>query len=491
MKKIFTAAFCLAIYYLSFGQISSKEYKEQVDKALALYFAKEYKDAAVNYSLAMRNNANLVTNSDRYNVACCWARAGVYDSAFFQLGYVATSTNLDFGFLPELFIDADLLVLHNDQRWKDLKKKMFYNARPSLKAKDAGTIYIEQYKTGIGFLMINDLDSAVFYITKVIESNQLTFYDAQGIVANDFVAEVEKDKRWTDLKSKLFSTLNKKYVPASAFSKTQKSPKRMLIDGGHWNGHDISGTYATLAGTLRKNGFVVSGLDEKFDEATLKNTDILLISNPHAGRTDSLIEEAKRAKQEFRWSDAATQSAFTESEAALIENWVKNGGSFFLILDHPPNAQTGRLLTAALGIDNRFASTYDPLSRDPAVDSNRAKTILFTRSKGLIGKHPIMNGVDSVTTYTGESLIGPPGSDPLLILPSTATDLDWLSETKQFRNRSAAGRFQAIAFSYGKGRVVMLGEAALTRPEFLSVSDRGNWKFILNIFRWLAREKLD
>ena len=95
-----------------------------MDKALALYFAKEYKDAAVNYSLAMRNNANLVTNSDRYNVACCWARAGVYDSAFFQLGYVATSTSLDFGFLPELFIDADLLVLHNDQRWKDLKKKM-------------------------------------------------------------------------------------------------------------------------------------------------------------------------------------------------------------------------------------------------------------------------------------------------------------------------------------------------------------------------------
>ena len=102
-----------------------------------------------------------------------------------------------------------------------------------------------------------------------------------------------------------------------------------------------------------------------------------------------------------------------------------------------------------------------------------------------------MNGVDSVTTYTGESLIGPPGSDALLFLPSTATDLDWLPETKQFRNRSAAGRFQAVAFNYGKGRVVMLGEAAITRPEFLSVSDRGNWKFILNILRWLAREKMD
>lgn len=265
----------------------------------------------------------------------------------------------------------------------------------------------------------------------------------------------------------------------------------MLIDGGHFNLHDINGTYATLAGTLRQSGFKVSGLEGKFDQASLENIDMLLISNPNADRFDSVIQRAKRANQEYRWSDAATQSAYTEAEVAVIKNWVKNGGSFFLILDHAPNGQTGRLLTAALGIENRFATTYDPLSRDPAVDSNRAKTILFTRSKGLIGKHPIMNGVDSVTTYTGESLMGPSGSDALLLLPSTATDLDWIAETKQFRNRSAASRLQALAFAYGKGRVVMLGEAAITRPEFLSVSNRGNWKFILNIIRWLAKEKMD
>ena len=491
MKKTFATIFCLTIYYLSFGQTGSKEYKEQVDKAISLHHAKQHKEAAVIFSLAMRNYPSLVTNVDRYNSACCWAKADLHDSAFYQLEFLATSTDLDFSFLPELFIDAELQVLHNDQRWTVLTRKMVYNAIPSLKAKDAATKYIEQYKTGVGFLMVHEVDSAVFYMTKALESNQLNFYDVQAMIANDFVGGLDKDKRWTDMKSKLFSFLNKKYVPAAAFSQTKKYPKRMLIDGGHWNGHDINFTYATLAGTLRKNGFDVTGLEGKFDEITLKNTDILLISNPHAGATDSLMEEAKKADQPFRWSDAATQSAFTESEVAIIEKWVKNGGSFFLILDHAPNAQTGRLLTAALGIDNRFAVTYDPLSRDPAVDSNAAKTILFSRNKGLIGKHPIMNGVDSVTTYTGESIIGPSGSDELLILPSTAIDQDWLKETKQVRNRSAAGRFQAIAYTYGKGRVVMLGEAAITRPQFLSVSNRGNWKFILNIFRWLAREKID
>jgi hypothetical protein len=87
--------------------------------------------------------------------------------------------------------------------------------------------------------------------------------------------------------------------------------------------------------------------------------------------------------------------------------------------------------------------------------------------------------------------MGPQGSDVLLYLPATAYDKDWLPETREFRYRSAAGRSQAVAFDYGKGRVVMLGEAAITRPEFLSVSNRGNWKFILNILRWLAREKMD
>ena len=42
MKKTFTTIFCLTIYYLSFGQTGSKEYKEQVDKALERVEAGSY-----------------------------------------------------------------------------------------------------------------------------------------------------------------------------------------------------------------------------------------------------------------------------------------------------------------------------------------------------------------------------------------------------------------------------------------------------------------
>jgi len=85
-------------------------------------------------------------------------------------------------------------------------------------------------------------------------------------------------------------------------------------------------------------------------------------------------------------------------------------------------------------------------------------------------------------------LVGPPGSTDLLHLPATAMDQDWLPETRKFRYRTAEGRSQGVAFVYGKGRVVMLGEAAITRPNSLSRTDSGNWKFVLNIIRWLARE---
>ena len=169
---------------------------------------------------------------------------------------------------------------------------------------------------------------------------------------------------------------------------------------------------------------------------------------------------------------------------------MRNGGSLLLILDHAPYGKSGGAMAEAFGIENRNVGTFDRLSRDPEVDTTKAMTILFTRSKGLIGEHPIVKGLDSLTTYTGESLMGPPNSSVLLSLSPTAYDEDWLPETRQRRYRSAAGRSQAVAFEYGKGRIVMLGEAAQTRPEFLSRSNRDSWKFLLNVMRWLSREEV-
>ncbi len=495
MKKNLVTVGCLIWTLFSFSQVNSKEYNDLIIKSRSLYLAKDYRNAASTVSSAVRMGGDSTPIVDRDRAAYSWSMAGNADSSFFYLNMIADMENLIFDNFRWVAEDEDFKSIHNDPRWKAVTDKLFDKARNtfyiSRKTANGKAAVVQNYNAGFAWFTHENTDSANYYLNAAIDSKDFMFDDAYNIVTDDIFISLEKDKQSQTLRNKIFSKLNKKYIPVSAFINTIKFPKRLLIDGGHYNLHDIEGTYATLAGTLRKSGFEVSGHKGKFDEASLRNTGMLIITNPHPDRTDSINQRIRRSGEPPRWAAAATLSAYSDAEASVIENWVKNGGSFLLILDHAPFGQVGRLLTKAFGIENRFASTYDPLSRDPAVDTTQAKTILFTRSKGLIGNHPIMNGVDSVTTYTGESLIGPQGSDVLLNLPSTATDLDWLPETKQFRDRSAAGRSQAVAFDYGKGRVVMLGEAAITRPSGLSVSDRGNWKFILNILRWLAREKMN
>ncbi|HYN25556.1 MAG TPA: hypothetical protein VES69_10995, partial [Pyrinomonadaceae bacterium] len=60
---------------------------------------------------------------------------------------------------------------------------------------------------------------------------------------------------------------------------------------------------------------------------------------------------------------------------------------------------------------------------------------------------------------------------------------------------SAAGRAQGIAFKFGKGRVVVLGEAAMLsaqlagaekRPMGMNVPGSDNRQLALNIMHWLS-----
>lgn len=231
MKKNIIVLCCLLFTILSSGQLTSKDYHDLLDKGRSLDQAKDYKTAAAIFSSAIRAGGDFVVNNDRWESACYWMRANFPDSAYCQLETLATATNMDFDYVSELVSDNDcFLTLHNDQRWAELKKKLFFSARDnlrtSLKVNDRRTIAVEQYKTGIGFLMIDDLDSAFYYLNRAIDSKQLTFQDARGITAdNYFFAELLKDKRWPDLERKLFSTLTKNISPFLPFAIQKKSQK--------------------------------------------------------------------------------------------------------------------------------------------------------------------------------------------------------------------------------------------------------------------------
>ncbi len=125
MKKIFTVLIIILVTTFVFGQNIPNEYFTHVKVADSLYNAKEFKKSADEYTSAFKSNGWKGMPNDRYNAACCWALAGVADSAFFQLDRIATKSNYtNYGHITT---DPDLISLYKDDRWKPLLEKVKQN----------------------------------------------------------------------------------------------------------------------------------------------------------------------------------------------------------------------------------------------------------------------------------------------------------------------------------------------------------------------------
>jgi uncharacterized protein DUF6624 len=114
--------FSIALLFLSLAGHAqySPEYREWIGKAMNFYEAKRYRQSAEAFTQAFASNGGTGSTIDRYNAACAWSRAGVKDSAFFQLNRIATKVN--YADYDQLTTDADLENLRNDKRWKELCK---------------------------------------------------------------------------------------------------------------------------------------------------------------------------------------------------------------------------------------------------------------------------------------------------------------------------------------------------------------------------------
>jgi hypothetical protein len=99
-----------------------------------------------------------------------------------------------------------------------------------------------------------------------------------------------------------------------------------------------------------------------------------------------------------------------------------------------------------------------------------------------------------VTTFLGQSLKGPAGSAAFLRLADSATD----RLPHDNKEVPAAGRAQGIAFRFGKGRVIVLGEAAVLTAQVVKQPGRAprrvgmhfpgsdNRQLALNSMHWLS-----
>jgi len=251
------------------------------------------------------------------------------------------------------------------------------------------------------------------------------------------------------------------------------SHPRVLFDEAHHNFHTAGGRYKPFADLIRADGCKIIRGKEPFTAETLKQADILIIANALG---DERMGTAK-----------AEMPAFTEEECDAVRDWVKAGGALLLITDHYP---TG--------------SAAEPLAQRFDVDCSKGMTeeYTFTADTGL-GDHPVLRGrseserIKTIATFTGQSLKGPPGSTEMLKLPDGSNEKVPDPENpfkKKPLDRSAKGRCQAVALKFGKGRVFMLGEAAMLsaqlgpngRPFGMNVKGIDNQQLALNIIHWLT-----
>jgi hypothetical protein len=263
-------------------------------------------------------------------------------------------------------------------------------------------------------------------------------------------------------------------VARPAYTDTHPSVR---IDEAHFNFHTSSGRYKPFARIISNDGYQVAPNRSKFTKSALKDCDILVIANALGA--------------ESMGDPGAANPAFTDQECDVVRQWIEGGGSLLLITDHAPMGSAAECLATRIGVDMSKGATRDEFNSA----ENRPSSLIFSRANKLLADHSITRGrnaaekISRVQTFTGQSLKGPTGSAALLKLSDTAVDRVDGNEI------SAAGRVQGLAFEFGNGRVVVLGEAAM-----LSAQVAGNGEFkmgmnfggidnkqlALNIMHWLS-----
>jgi len=179
----------------------------------------------------------------------------------------------------------------------------------------------------------------------------------------------------------------------------------------------------------------------------------------------------------------------------VIRQWVFEGGNLFLIADHMPMAGAAEDLARAFEFEFTNGFVFDTLSKGPAFFNLDEKTL----TESIITKgRDSAESVEQIVTFTGQAFKIPDDATPILtfnknyvnMLPDTAWVFD--DETTKL---NVEGWSQGAYKEYGKGKIVVFGEAAmftaqLAGPEKRKVGMNNevapeNYQLLLNIIHWL------
>lgn len=279
---------------------------------------------------------------------------------------------------------------------------------------------------------------------------------------------------------------------------TKKGPV-VAIDEAHQNFHTMGGQYKPYADLLRADGYTVKASQLKFAKGAFDGVDVLVVAN-------ALSKNAAQANP--------GAAAFTDDECDALRDWVRGGGKLLLIADHAPFGSAAENLASRFGVAMGKGWAFDQASAGGITTQ-----LTFSRENGLLGAHPILLGrntseeVKNVRSFTGQSLSVPQGATVLLKLsastreaPST-NDLDAEDDAirasgkppEGTKSSLTTGRAQGIAMTFGKGRIVVLGEAGMFSAQIATLPDpprqikfgmnvpgNDDRQFALNVAHWLS-----
>jgi hypothetical protein len=267
----------------------------------------------------------------------------------------------------------------------------------------------------------------------------------------------------------------------------------VLIDDAHWNSDTSAEGLTAFAALLGADGYRVLPDGNATRAEMLADARIGVVVNP---RGLSGIARGVGAALGLPPLTFFDDEALWVQEMETTVQWVENGGSLLLAVDEGPPARGALGLAARFGVALRRRLVIDLGHSEPRTPER----LVFSRENHLLGSHPIVDGfpgapaVNRVVTFGGQALVPPPDASILLLLGMSASERAEAGEAAADR-LSVAGLAQAIAIERGRGRVVVLGDAAVITARVASDGQTvglgwpgsNNERFARYIMRWLSR----
>ena len=305
---------------------------------------------------------------------------------------------------------------------------------------------------------------------------------------------------------------------------TSNASPVVLVDESHHNFLTINNRFKPFAQVLLSDGVTVDSNKVSFSQQALKNVDILVIANA-------------LDKKRSNWQPPFNQ-ALTNDEVSVVIEWVRNGGSLFLIADHAPFPKVIESLATALGFtftnghvkatlfskatgtlishevtyehenakqDDNSSANANSEANPEAKHQNHVELPVFMQESQNGAFTSVLNSqlhvkeVIQVKTFGGAAFLPPEGATSLLTLGPRTVSIEPevpFEITSSTRRRAIEGWSQGALLKLGKGRVAVFSEGMMFSSQIdtrtgdkhgmRSVGAEQNERFLLNIIHWLA-----